>query len=215
MLGHTGTQGRSVVQAGKGKSSALDCTQKRAGVAQNLSLTTSVFQAYISMQVQAKQREDFYEVSAERRGRTVVLLAVALREAHLDQQLVDLVAPLLLPGAQAHRHVAAVDDTLVHAPVPHQREAEVRHRPVRRETIVEKLPEARTLLSGGAVASCQRATAEGTHQLSGQTSICRVPGDHMPKPSTDISPSIVGLAKSRLLSFSRSCVVHGACIVCA
>ena len=136
MLEHTGMQGRSIVQASKGKSSALDCTHKRAVVAQYLSLTTSVFQAYISMQVQAKQRKDSYEVSTERRGRTVVLLAVALREAHLDQQLVHLVAPLLLPGAQAHRHVAAVDDALVHAPVPHQREAEVRHRPMRRKRLL-------------------------------------------------------------------------------
>ena len=61
--------------------------------------------------------------------RTVVLFAVALGEAHLDKQLVDLVATLVLPGAQAHGHIAAVDYALVHAPVPHQRKPEVRHRP--------------------------------------------------------------------------------------
>jgi len=66
------------------------------------------------------------ERSGGGRGRrTEVALAVRERQAHVGQQLVDQPPALVLPGLQPHRHVAAVQQRLAHAPLPHQREAEV------------------------------------------------------------------------------------------
>jgi len=62
---------------------------------------------------------------------TVVGLAVALGEAHAHEQLLHLVLALLLPRVQLHRHIARVDDGVVHRPVPHQRKPKVVHRPAR------------------------------------------------------------------------------------
>lgn len=64
--------------------------------------------------------------SARGRGVPTPFLAeLAGREAHLDQQLLQQPAALIMPGLQAHRHIGGVQHGFIQAPVPHQREAVV------------------------------------------------------------------------------------------